>query len=149
MRSLSSLVLWGSVSLCLCASVTSAQDWPAHRGGPGRTGNVDGKAGPAAPKVLWAYKSKEHFLAPPALAGDRLLVVALGAFNTGSLRAFEASSGKPGWNKSAPIIRLPTVGTPAVAGGTSWAKLVETDAVGSHRKPPASACRVAIPGGTA
>src|SRR5688572_5158567 len=87
------LLLCASVTLCLCASVTRAQEWPSHRGGPARTGNVDGKAGPAAPKILWAYRSKEQFLAPPSLAGDRLAVVALGAFNTGSLRVFEASSG--------------------------------------------------------
>lgn len=105
------------VALCLCASVAhlSAQDWAGHRGGPARTGNVDGKAGPAAPKILWSYASKEHYLAPPAAAGDKVAVVALGAFNTGSLRVFDASTGKPAWNKSAPIIRLPTVGSPALA----------------------------------
>ncbi|HEX7901740.1 MAG TPA: PQQ-binding-like beta-propeller repeat protein [Planctomycetota bacterium] len=106
--------------LCVTALGASAQDWAAHRGGPERKGCVDGKAGPAAPKILWSYASKEHFLAPPALSGDRLAVVALGAFNTGSLRVFEAASGKPAWNKSAPVIRLPTVGTPAVAGGTLY-----------------------------
>jgi outer membrane protein assembly factor BamB len=109
-----------SLALGLCASVSRGQDWTSHRGGPARTGNVDGKAGPAAPKILWAYRSKEHYLAPPSLAGDRLAVVALGAFNSGSLRVFEASSGAPAWNKGAPIIRLPTVGTPAAAGGALY-----------------------------
>jgi outer membrane protein assembly factor BamB len=113
-------VLSVSAALCLCVSVTRGQDWSAHRGGPARTGNVDGKAGPAAPKILWSYMSKEQFLAPPSLGGDRLAVVALGAFNTGSLRVFEAASGKPAWNKTAPIIRLPTVGAPAVVGGTLY-----------------------------
>lgn len=92
-------------------------DWAGHRGGPARTGCVDGKEGPAAPKILWSYKSKEHFLAPPALGSDRLVLVALGAFNTGSLRVFETAGGKAAWSKSAPVIRLPTVGSPAVAGG--------------------------------
>jgi outer membrane protein assembly factor BamB len=97
--------------------VASSQDWPSHRGGPDRKGCVDGKPGPAAPKILWAYKSKEQFLAPPSIAADKLVVVALGAFNTGSLRVFEAASGKAAWSKSAPVIRLPTVGTPALANG--------------------------------
>ncbi len=88
-----------------------------HRGNPERTGCVDGKAGPAVPKLLWSYASQEQFLAPTAVGADRLLTVAMGAFNSGSVRAFGAVDGKPAWNKSAPLIRLPTVGTPAIAGG--------------------------------
>jgi outer membrane protein assembly factor BamB len=109
--------LGASVFLCLLGSVGLGQDWNGHRGGPARAGSVDGKAGPAAPKVLWSYVSKEQFLAPPALGADRVIVVALGAFNTGSLRLFDAATGQAAWNKSAPVIRLPTVGSPAVAGG--------------------------------
>lgn len=97
-----------------------AGDWASHRGNSARTGCVDGQAGPAAPKVIWSYKSKEQFLAPPALGPERLVTVALGAFNTGSLRVFESAGGKAAWHKSAPVIRLPTVGTPAVANGTLY-----------------------------
>ena len=120
---------WGATShlvflcvlcvLCGESSVFAQEgDWAAHRGGPARTGNVDGKPGPAQAKVLWVYRSKEQFVAPPAAAGDRLFVVVMGAFNTGALRVFDLNQGKaPVWSKGAPIVRLPTVGTPAVAGG--------------------------------
>lgn len=96
-----------------------AQDWGAHRGDAARSAS-DGKPGPASPKVLWVHRSKEQFLAPIAAAPDRLLVVALGAFNTGSLRAFGLADGKELWSKGAPLIRLPTVGSPASAGGVLY-----------------------------
>lgn len=107
--------------LCvLCVSVVSFSfedaDWPGHRGGASRTGNVDGKPGPAKPKVLWVHRSKEQFIASPSVGGNRLLVCVMGAFNTGALRAFELG-GSPAWSKGAPLVRMPTVGTPAVAGG--------------------------------
>ncbi len=103
----------------LLAAGAAAQegDWASHRGGPARTGSVDGKPGPARPNVLWVYRSKEQFIAPPAAAGDRLFLVVLGAFNTGGLRTFDLGSGKAAWSRGAPIVRLPTVGSPAVAGG--------------------------------
>jgi outer membrane protein assembly factor BamB len=113
-------LLAASLAAALCGS-TFAQDgdWAGHRGDSARTGNVDGKPGPASkPSVLWVYRSKEHFLAPPAAGANRLFMVVMGAFNTGALRAFELAEGKPPvWSKGAPIVRLPTVGTPAVAGG--------------------------------
>ncbi len=98
-------------------SVFGQEEWAGHRGGPARTGNVDGKPGPASPRVLWVCRSKEHFLAPPSAGAGRAFVVVMGAFNTGALRAFDLGSGKEAWSKGAPIVRLPTVGTPAVAGG--------------------------------
>jgi outer membrane protein assembly factor BamB len=105
---------------CMTAAFLAllAQDWTEHRGGPARSGVVDGKAGPATLKTLWVYRSKEHYLAPISAAGDRIFTVAMGAFNTGSVRVLEAGTGKVVWHKSAPIIRLPTVGTPAAVGGT-------------------------------
>ncbi len=112
---ISSLVL---SLLAACVPAAQDADWTGHRGGPARTGNVDGKAGPAQPRVLWVYRSKEQFLAPPAAGSDRLYMVVMGAFNTGALRVFDAGQGKvPLWSKGAPIVRLPTVGTPAIAGG--------------------------------
>ena len=109
--------------LCvLCASVVSPlfaqEDWAGHRGGSARTGNIDGKPGPASPKILWTYRSKEQFIAPASASGERAFFVVMGAFNTGAVRAFDLKDGKaPVWSKQAPIVRLPTVGTPAVAGG--------------------------------
>jgi outer membrane protein assembly factor BamB len=106
-------------ALCVFGVGLSSQetDWTAHRGGPARTGNVDGKAGPAKPKVLWVLRSKEHFIAPPTPAGSRLFACVMGAFNTGAIRTLDLADGKPGWSKSAPLIRMPTVCSPAVAGG--------------------------------
>ena len=52
-----------------------------YRGNAQRTGNADGKAGPANPAVLWVHPSKEHFIASPTPAGDRVFFTGLGAFN--------------------------------------------------------------------
>jgi outer membrane protein assembly factor BamB len=105
-----------------CVSVVTYSgdaEWSSHRGGPSRTGNVDGGKGPAQPKVLWVHRSKEQFIAPLCASGNRVFSVVMGAFNSGGLRAFDAGGdGKaPVWIKNAPSIRLPTVGTPVVAGG--------------------------------
>lgn len=113
------------ILLCvLCVSVVHSappgeEEWTGHRGGAARTGNVDGKPGPAQPKVLWVHRSKEQFIAPPSAVGNRVFFVVMGAFNTGALRAFDAAGdGKaPAWSKGAPSVRLPTVGSPVVSGG--------------------------------
>mgnify|MGYP001609805369 FL=1 len=55
--------------------------WSTYRGNPQRTGCTDGQAGPASPKILWVQKSNDHYIAAPMLAGDRLIVSGLGAFN--------------------------------------------------------------------
>jgi outer membrane protein assembly factor BamB len=107
------------VSLCVSATAGS-QDWPAHRGGPARAGCADGKAGPAAPKVLWVLRSKEQFLAPLSAGGGRILVVALGGFNTGSVQALDPATGKAAWSRTAPVVKLPTVGAPASSGASLY-----------------------------
>lgn len=110
-------------ALLLAASLSSASpvadvEWSAHRGGPARTGNIDGKPGPGQPKVLWVVKSKEQFLAPLSVGGDRLFATVMGPFNSGGIRAFDPNVGKePVWSKGAPGIKLPTVGSPASSGG--------------------------------
>ena len=60
--------------LCgLCVSVlnpsSATEPWATYRGNAERTGNTDGKAGPASPKVLWVLKGKEHYVASPVPAG--------------------------------------------------------------------------------
>lgn len=104
----------------LAAGTATAQDWPAHRGGPARTGSVDGQAGPSSPKILWTFRSKEQFLAPVSAAEGRILAVSLGAFNTGSVRAMETSDGRVAWSRGAPDVKLPTVGAPVTASGTMY-----------------------------
>ena len=113
-RTLAALLLTASFSPLVPADV----EWTAHRGGPARTGNIDGKPGPAQPKVLWVQRSKEQFLAPLSVAGDRLFATVMGPFNSGGIRAFDPSDAKPPvWSKGAPGIKLPTVGSPVSSGG--------------------------------
>jgi outer membrane protein assembly factor BamB len=97
----------------------SAADWATYRGNAQRTGNTDGLPGPSAPKVLWAFKSQEHFIASPLPLGNRVVFTSLGAFNVSTMFAFNVDPGgeRTAWKKSAPYLKLPTVSTPAVADG--------------------------------
>ncbi len=114
-RTLAALLLAASFA----PAVTSADvEWTGHRGGPARTGNIDGKPGPGQPKVLWVQKSKEQFLAPLSVGGGHLFATVMGPFNSGGIRAFDLAEAKPPvWSKGAPGIKLPTVGSPASSGG--------------------------------
>lgn len=94
--------------------------WATYRGNPQRTGNTDGAAGPAAPRVLWAVKSQEHFIAAPVPLGDRLYVAGLGGFNVPTLHCLAAgpnATPRTAWTKTTPLLKLPTVSSPAVADG--------------------------------
>jgi outer membrane protein assembly factor BamB len=114
-RTLLGLVLGASLAT---ASGPTDVEWTAHRGGPSRTGNIDGRPGPGQPKVLWVQKSKEQFLAPLSVGADRLFSTVMGPFNSGGIHAFDLAEAKPPiWSKGAPTIKLPTVGSPAVSGG--------------------------------
>jgi len=96
------------------------EPWATYRGNPQRTGNTDGKAGPNSPKVLWVLKSKDHYIASPVPAGDRLFVSGLGAFNVASFACLSTEVKAPKrvlWTKSAPYLRLPTVSSPALDKG--------------------------------
>src|SRR5215207_9147295 len=76
--------------------------WSTFRGNAQRTGNTDGVAGPAEPKVLWAYKSKDHYVAAPVPAGDNVLFPGLGPFNRPSLAALPVTPKAvidPTWTK--------------------------------------------------
>src|SRR5262249_253631 len=76
------------VAAALFLVTTSAlADWPTHRGNPQRTGNIDGLPGPKAPKVLWVYKSQEHFVASPVVGNKELYLFGIGALNTAVLHA--------------------------------------------------------------
>lgn len=109
-----------AVSLALAAS-SDAADWPTYRGNPQRTGNIDGQAGPAKPRVIWARSSgQENFVGSPAVADQVVCISALGAFNSGSLLALDAAANeaKLAWSKTPPLLKLPTVSSPVFAGGT-------------------------------
>lgn len=110
-----------TVALLVASSTTiTAQPWSTYRGNPQRTGNTDGKPGPATPAVLWVYKSQDHFVASPVPSGENLLVSGLGAFNRPSVMAMPLTPKKivePTWTRSSPYLKLPTVSSPAVAEG--------------------------------
>jgi outer membrane protein assembly factor BamB len=89
------------------------EPWTTYRGNAQRTGNTDGLAGPATPKLLWAMKSDVHYVASAVPIGDRLIVSGLGAFNLGNLAclATEANAKeRVVWSKSL----QPTVSSPGV-----------------------------------
>jgi len=102
------------------SEVAQVAQWFTHRGNLERTGNVDNQPGPKMPKVLWVYRSQEHFVAAPAVGEKGLYVSGLGAFNTASFRALSLEPAGPKqlvWSKAAPYLKLPVVSSPAVAEG--------------------------------
>lgn len=107
-------------ALFLAVSVGAAEPWSTYRGNAQRTGNTDGKAGPAAPAVLWASKSADHFIASPVPSGDSVIFSSLGAFNRPTMMALPITPKKvvePVWTRSSPYLKLPTVSSPAVIDG--------------------------------
>jgi outer membrane protein assembly factor BamB len=94
----------------------SVEPWATYRGNAQRTAS-DGQAGPAAPKVLWATKSKDNFIASPLPVGNRLYVSGLGAFNTGQFACLSTDANartRVLWTKATPYLKLPTVSSPGV-----------------------------------
>ncbi len=84
------------MSLCLCGSLFSspaaaAEPWTTYRGDVQRTGNADGKPGPSAPRVMWAMKSKDHFIASPVVFRDRVFVSGLGFINTANFYSLDSA----------------------------------------------------------
>src|SRR5215470_15800393 len=108
-------VLW--VVMVATTSVTLApaqtgEPWATYRGNPARTAS-DGQAGPREATVLWAFKSRDNYIASPLPLGDRLYVSGLGAFNRG---VFACLSTRPDaktrtlWARQS---TCPTVSSPA------------------------------------
>jgi outer membrane protein assembly factor BamB len=101
-------------------SANAAEPWTTYRANAQRTANIDGKAGPAVPKVLWAYKTKDHFIAAPVPAGDHLFISGFGAFNVSTfycLSTDQKAAERVRWSKTTPYLKLPTVSSPAVVEG--------------------------------
>ncbi len=106
--------------LAIAPGASAVEPWATYRGNPQRTGNTDGKAGPASPKVLWVLKSKDHFIASPVPTNKGLFVSGLGPFNVASFMclSMEPKTDKRIlWNKSTPYLKLPTVSSPALDKG--------------------------------
>ncbi len=94
--------------------------WVTGRGNAERTGCIDDVPGPAEPKVLWAYKAREDFIASPAVGTGQLYASALAGFNTAAFHCLSldgANSGRILWSRSAPFIKMPTVCSPVIAEG--------------------------------
>src|SRR5262245_41310755 len=101
-------------------ALSAAEPWQTYRGNPERTGSPDGQAGPAAPKVLWVLPAKDHFVASPVPAGDRVYISGLGPFNVPTFYALALdprASQRVLWGKTTPYLKLPTVSSPAVVEG--------------------------------
>lgn len=102
------------------ASVSfAAESMSTYRGDPQRTGG-DGKAGPAAPKVLWSWRSTNHFIAAPVAYKDQLFVSGLGGFNVPVLTCLnvdKTEADRVAWSKTTPYLKLPTVSSPALYDG--------------------------------
>jgi outer membrane protein assembly factor BamB len=107
--------------LCLfAANSPAAEPWATYRGNAQRTGSTDDSPGPATPKVLWAHKAQDHFVASPVPAGDAVFVSGLGGFNVPTflcLAADPKAAKRQLWSKSTPYLKLPTVSSPAVVEG--------------------------------
>jgi outer membrane protein assembly factor BamB len=106
--------------LLLASSLHAQGPWSTYRGNAQRTGNTDSRAGPIVPKVLWVYKTQDHFVAAPLPQDDRVLFTGLGAFNISTLYAFSTdvtAKERILWKKSAPYLKLPSVSTPALFDG--------------------------------
>src|SRR5262249_33076765 len=109
----------GAALAALWACAAPGADWSTYRGNPQRTGNTDGVAGPAAPKVLWKFDAREHFVAAPVPHGGAVYASGLGGFNVPTLWGLAAdpkAPRRPLWSKSVPYLKLPVVSSPAAAG---------------------------------
>jgi outer membrane protein assembly factor BamB len=101
-------------------SSSAVEPWATYRGNSERTGCTDGKAGPAAPKVLWVMASKEHYIASPVPYGNRLFVSSIGAFNLARFTCLDTApkdAKRDHWTKSTPYLKLPIVSSPGIAKG--------------------------------
>jgi len=107
------------VSLWLALPSAAAEPSSTYRGDSQRTGS-DGVAGPSSPKVLWSWKSADHFIAAPVAAKDHLFVSGLGGFNVPVLACLNIdpkSAQRVAWTKGTPYLKLPAVSSPAVHEG--------------------------------
>ena len=108
---------------CVAPRAGAVEPWATYRGNAQRTGNADGLAGPASPRVLWVHRAQEHFIASPVPAGDQLLLSGLGGFNgTQSLHLRATSRGDLGPNKASTVldaVRLPGV-TNTIGAQVRW-----------------------------
>jgi len=100
--------------------VWAVEPWATYRGNPQRTGNTDGKVGPASPDITWVYKSEEHFIASLVPSSKGLFVSGLGPFNAPRCRclSMDVKAGQRVlWSKSGPFLKRPSVSSPGIDRG--------------------------------
>jgi outer membrane protein assembly factor BamB len=110
--------VWWAGSFAPRSWANGIEPWATFRGNLARTGNTDGLAGPANPKVLWVFKSAENFISAPVPSGNWLYVSGLGTFNVSSVHALNTGLGakeRVAWTKTTPTLKLPIVSSPAVS----------------------------------
>lgn len=98
---------------------TAAEPWATYRGNAARTGNNDNIPLPESPKILWAMKAMDQFIAAPVPVGESIFVSRLGAFNQPRFDLYplqSAGAPKALWSKAVPYLRLASVSSPAVSG---------------------------------
>lgn len=108
------------LGVALFQPLYAVEPWATYRGNPQRTGNTDGNGNLVAPKILWAYKTTDNYIASPVPLGDSLFVSGLGAFNVGNFACLNNDPGaqkRVRWAKTTPLLKLPTVSSPALLGG--------------------------------
>lgn len=108
------------VLYCALASATAiAGDATAtYRGNLQRTGS-DGSTLPPTPKVLWVYQAPESFLGAPVVQERRLFISGLGTFNVSTFYCLNTDLNahqRVRWSKTAPLLQLPIVSSPAIVG---------------------------------
>ncbi len=72
------------------------------------------------PRVVWAFRAPEHFIAAPVAGNEALYVSGLGSFNSGEFKALALDPTAPRrelWSLTASELKLPVVSPPAVADG--------------------------------
>src|SRR5262249_15998921 len=116
----SGILLIGVIFLSPATAGAQTHPWSTYRGNTERTGNTDGLVGPKTPKLLWALKSKDHYIASPVPFGEALFVSGLGAFNTANFSCLSTdpkAASRTLWHKTTPFLKLPTVSSPGIIEG--------------------------------
>ncbi len=108
--------------LLVATPALAADPWSTYRGNPQRTGNTDGKPGPTKPAILWVHKSNAHCIGAPVPVGERLylgVLAGLGgtAGEVWGLDVSPRSMQRVAWSKGQPLLKRPTVSSPAFADG--------------------------------
>jgi len=118
MRKIICISTW-ALAILGSTRVPAQEPTSTYRSNSQRTGHADNIPGPIKPNVLWVMKTKEHYIASPVVAGDRLFISGLGGFNTALFTCLDTSAKiekRVLWTKIAPVLSQPTVSSPAVVG---------------------------------